>query len=215
MKKAYWILPFILVVLRCEAQKSDTVKNNNSFSIKYDITRLLPDMFGMKYGCICFGIEKNFNKKNSLGIDLGYITDYGETKSNGIGNISAKNVKGYYSNIEYRNYYKSTIRYKFYYGINFLYQKTKTEREELNGFNHYFINREVYASHIKTGIKMQFSNFIFDPEIGLGIRYIKSYTIDKKGTPDGTYEFPYNKIYDYGDKLFPSFNYNLKIGWLF
>lgn len=226
MRNTYLIISFFLLVTFCDAQKSDSISKNFSFCIKYDIIRLLPDVFGMKYGCICFGIESNFNKKNSIGIDLGYITDYGETKENGIGNISAKKIKGYYSNIEYRHYYKSTNRYKFYYGINFLYQKTKTERSEMiinstnylnviNSSNIYFVNREVYASHIKAGIKMEFSHFIFDPEFGFGLRYIKSATKNQKGSPDHTYEFPYNKVYDFGEKLFPSFNYNLKIGWLF
>lgn len=197
-----------------DVQKSDSIINNNSVIIKFDAIRLLPDVFGMNYGCICFGIEKNFNK-NSLEIDLGYITDYGETKGNGIGNISAKNVNGYYSNVEFRNYYKSTKRYKFYNGINFSYQKTKTAREELFNINYYYVNRAVYAAHINTGIRMHFSRFVFDPGIGFGIRYITSNTMDKKGTPEGDYELPYNKLYNSGDKLFPSFNYNLKIGWVF
>lgn len=226
MKNTYLAISFILLVTFCDAQKNDSIANNNFLSIKYDLVRLVPDVFGLKYGCICFGIESNFNKKNSVGIDLGYITDYGETKENGIGNISAKKIKGYYSSLEYRHYYKSTNKFKFYYGINLSYQKTKTEREEIlinssnylnviTSSNNYFVKREVSASHVKTGIKMQFSHFIVDPEIGFGLRYIKSATENQKGTPDYTYELPYNKVYDSGEKLFPSFNYNLKIGWLF
>lgn len=226
MKKTYLAITFIFLATFCAAQKNDSITNNNCLSVKYDIVRLLPDVFGMKYGCICLGIEYNFNKKNSVGIDLGYITDYEETKENGIGNISAKSVKGYYSNIEFRHYYKSTNRYNFYYGINFLYQNTKTEREEIiihssnylnvtTSKNIYFVNREVYASHIMSGIKIQFSHFVLDPEIGFGLRYIKSATENLKGSPDHTYELPYNKAYDAGEKLFPGFNYNLKVGWLF
>ena len=226
MKKIHLVLLFALFVSYCHAQKSDSVLNRAPFIIKYDIVRLLPDVLGMKYGCICFGFESHLNMKNSIGIDFGFITDYGPTKENGIGNISAKSIKGYYSNVEYRHYYKSTNRYKFYYGINLSYQKTKTERQEIlvnssnylmviTSSNNYFVGREVIATHFKAGIKKQFHHFVFDPEIGLGLRNIKSHTEHQKGAPDHTYELPYNKVYDSGEKLVPSFNYNLKIGWMF
>ena len=169
--------------------------------------------------------RKKINK-NSLGIDLGYIIYYGSPAKGDI-SIPVKNVKGFYSNIEYRHYYHQSKRYKFYYGVNFVYQNSKTTREEeiLNYtinppyatvfINNYIVVRELYAAHIKAGIRMQYHNFVFDPTIGIGVRYITSTAIDKVGTDNGEYEIPYNKPFDNGSKWFPSINYNFKIGYVF
>lgn len=195
--------------------KKDTVLNK--FSIKIDLLRFMPDMIGIKYGCLCVGMEQHFKIKNSINLDLGIVNDYGSTDGKKMFSIKAKSVSGYFLGLGYRRYYKDTKKAKFYLAFDGFAQNIKIEREEVyyNEFNTYVVDRSMFAFHIKYGIKIIYSHFVFDPSLGIGVRYIMSDAIGRKHNYNSSYELPYNKKLETGSKLFPSVNYNIKIGYTF
>jgi len=43
-------------------KKKDSLKEEKNTTIKFDVLRLFPEMIGIEYGNICFGVEKKLIK---------------------------------------------------------------------------------------------------------------------------------------------------------
>jgi hypothetical protein len=118
----------------------------------------------------------------------------------------------------------------YYLATNISYQNTKTDREENvidyiddNPFpnsqhyknNIYMVNRNVFALNIKFGYQcIKQYGLTIDYAIGLGAQYISSSSTNRI-EPNSDMDFPWKKMFDSGVGIYPSFIYQLKLGWAF
>ena len=116
----------------------------------------------------------------------------------------------------------------YYVAFHSSYQFTNTERKEtVIDFiddtqthpiyhykqNIYSIDRNALQLHLKIGYQsIKKYGLVVDYAVGFGIEYIYSSANNKFGD-NGTYEFFPKKLFDSGDGFFPSFVYQVRIGW--
>ena len=123
----------------------------------------------------------------------------------------------------------------YYVAANVSYQNTQTKRQETvvdyiddvpfpnqtyYKSNIYTVNRNVYALNLKIGyncIKKQ--GFTIDYAVGLGAQYVSSSSKNRIGTdndwPNSEKDIYGKKLFDHGDGIYPSFVYQVKLGWAF
>jgi hypothetical protein len=106
------------------------------------------------------------------------------------------------------------------------FQSTVTERREtvdtyigndqfIYWQNYYSVNRDVYALNVKFGYQcIKKGGITVDYAVGLGGQYISSSSDDVIGRHNGN-DIPWNKPFDRGCKLYPSFIYQVRVGWGF
>ncbi|MEN8224745.1 MAG: hypothetical protein ABFS05_05225, partial [Bacteroidota bacterium] len=132
--------------------------------------------------------------------------------------ITTEKTNGYLLSAETRHYIfpgKQTLS-GFHLGPQIIYQYTKSEMMETydGGIeNSYQVYRHLLAAHAMAGYQLRIAGPVFfNPSLGLGFRYISSRNENKKGPDSGQHEYPYDKDYESGNKWFPSFTVNIKIG---
>jgi hypothetical protein len=115
----------------------------------------------------------------------------------------------------------------YYVAVHSSYQFTKTIRDETvvdfrddnspfrlhYKVNNYSVNRNSLQLHLKFGYQsIKKYGLVVDYAVGFGFEYLSSSAFNKLG--DSTkHEVLRNKLFDTGDGLFPSFVYQVRIGW--
>jgi len=192
-------------------------EKSKSYLIKYDLISLLGDQVTNSMG-IQIGSEIFLTANGSLEADVMIIfpcSSCGKPYTS----IKTEKTNGFTLSAAYRYYFYSGVKPSsgFHIGPQALYQYTVSELSETydDGIpNSYHVYRNMGCLHAMTGYQICIAGpLYFDPVIGLGLRYISSYNRGKKGEGSGQFEFPYNKDFETGSKLFPSVTINLKIGF--
>lgn len=121
----------------------------------------------------------------------------------------------------------------YYYAIHSFYQYSETVRQEtvveydnINPFpnnehyiqNLYTVYRSSYGLNIKFGYQcIKKYGLTVDYAIGIGAQYISSYSVNRLGLdtdwPEQQREIFTNKLFDKGAGVYPSFIYEVLIGW--
>lgn len=225
MQKVVTIIILILIAKSTFSQDTLTISNKRTpfFALKWSPLKLLTGDWVTNSRAIQVGGEYILKSKYSVEQDIGYIFN-GNKENIGILTVGIETIKGIRSETQVKQYFSQNYSKLegVFIGIHFLYQITKATRTETVGNystgyykNNYDVYRNVLGSHIMLGWQIILkSNLVFELEGGIGARYISSKPLNRK-EENGTYEFPYHKIYDKGEKLFPSVTGSLKIGWAF
>jgi hypothetical protein len=123
----------------------------------------------------------------------------------------------------------------YYVAANVSYQNTQTKRQEtivdyiddVPYANHthykanvYKVDRNVYALNIKIGYNcIKKRGFTIDHAVGLGAQYISSSSKNRMGNdtdwPNSERDIYGKKMFDNGSGIYPSFIYQIKLGWAF
>lgn len=123
----------------------------------------------------------------------------------------------------------------YYVAANITYQNTLTDRQEtvidyIDNIpfpntshykqNIYTVDRTVYSANIKFGYQcIKKYGLTVDYAVGIGAQYISSSSKNRIGTdkswPNSENDFPWEKLFDHGDGIYPNFIYQLKFGWAF
>ena len=164
------------------------------------------------------GIEFKINKKLSFDQNFSYIMPCGD--NGGYLMLTVDKIKGLRSDSEIKQYLNNRNNSTgFYLATHLLYQYTKATTN-FHADNDEKVYRNLIALHEKIGWQsISKKGFVVDVAIGLGIRYAYSKSNYTKNYSDIFNEFTptywYHKPYEYGNKLFFSFNSSFKIGWVF
>lgn len=177
------------------------------------------DNFWIEVG---YGRILNRSASQLFDLKVGLIAYSKSVEGGLLSQINAKNTKGFNINIEHR----IILINKFYYSTNLFYQNTTTIRDGeidyqkskyLND-NNYKVIRNVYCVQPKIGFQFinKKNNMYTDVGLGIGIRYIQSYSINKINKDiDSGYETFANKEFDRGAKLAQKISLQIKIGYNF
>lgn len=123
----------------------------------------------------------------------------------------------------------------YYLAANVSYQNTQTKRQETvvdyiddvpypshthYKDNIYTVDRNVYALNIKIGYNcIKKGGFTIDHAVGFGAQYISSSSKNRIGTdtnwPNSERDIYGKKLFDKGSGIYPSFVYQVKLGWAF
>lgn len=188
----------------------------NGFIIKYDVISLLGDQVSNSSG-IRLGAEVRSGNNRTLVFDAMFIfpcKSCGET----FYAVETEKTVGFMVSADHRFWlYAGKQAFSgFHVGPRLAYQYTQAEMYETydNGVpNNYFVYRNMGTFHLMAGYQLCIAGpLYFDPELGIGLRYISSWHKGKIGNDPGQHEIPYDKEYDSGSKWFPSFDFNIKIG---
>ncbi|MCF6185211.1 MAG: hypothetical protein L3J56_11455 [Bacteroidales bacterium] len=173
---------------------------------------------------IPLGIEIKINKKLNFYQGFTYIMPAIKDNVNSIIYFRKREdkINGIRTDSELKRYFKSNTYKGFYLSTHFLYQYTDVSTVT-GGYQRTY--RNLFALHEKIGwqtiIKNGFffnNGFVFDVAIGFGVRYDYSqtnYSNQLSTFNERSLLYPYNKIYQYGSKWFPSVNGSFKIGHAF
>ena len=190
--------------------------NKMDFIIKYEFISLLGDQVTNSMG-FQLGAELQLKEKQSLTFDAMYIFSC-QSCQGAFTRIYTESTHGYMLGSEYRFYLVSEDQKisGFYLGPQILFQHTKSVlRETYDGGidNQYQVYRDLMAAHVMTGYQLRITGpLYFNPAVGVGIRFVNSRTLNKKGTDSGQHEFPYDKDFESGSKWFPGINACIKLG---
>ncbi len=210
------------------SQEVDSAKfTNRKSSIFLNTSSLvIGDIWNVNIKWITMGYERDFAKKLSINFSAGFAFHFPENKNSMTSIPFVKKSKGFDLSPEIKKYVKNNI----YIGAQLYFQHTLTSRTQdvldyityipIETYHYktinYSVNRTAIAVHVKLGKKYTFKNgILIDNSIGLGVRYINSYSTGKKEFQSTSYEIPYNKPFDNGNAFFPSFVYHLKVGYSF
>jgi hypothetical protein len=183
---------------------------------KYDFISLLGDQVSNSMG-VQLGTEMKIKKGQSFALDAMYIFPCKSCQGS-YTRINTESTYGYMMAAEYRFYLVNGNQSLsgFYLGPQILFQHTKSVLRETydSGIdNQYQVYRNLMATHVMTGYQLRITGpLYFNPAVGVGIRFVFSRTLNKKGTDSGQHEYPYNKNFESGSKWFPGFNACLKLG---
>jgi hypothetical protein len=184
--------------------------------LKYDVISLLGDQVSNSTG-IRLGAEIKNPGNRSLEFDAMFI--FPCTSCGGAYyTVETEKTVGFMVSADRRFWlYSGRQAFSgFHVGPRLAYQYTQAEMYETydNGTpNTYFVYRNMGTLHVMAGYQLCIAGpLYFDPELGIGLRYISSWNKDKKGNDPGQHEFPYDKDYESGSKWFPSFDFNIKLG---
>jgi hypothetical protein len=213
MKKS--LIPFLLISLLNLINLS-AQNNKMDFLIKYDFISLLGDQVTSSMG-FQLGAELHIREKQSLSMDAMYIFPC-QSCQGAYTRINTESTYGYMLASEYRFYLLGGDHQisGLYLGPQILFQHTKSvlrETYESGVDNQYQVYRNLMAAHVMTGYQFRISGpLFFNPALGVGIRFVNSRNLNKKGTDSGQHEFPYDKDFESGSKWFLGFNACIKLG---
>jgi hypothetical protein len=167
---------------------------------------------------IMLGFEHLLNQNSSVAFDAMYIfpcSACGKPYTS----ITTDKTNGFSLSGEYRLYLVPGKQEAtgFHLGPQVYYQYTIADMPETydgGKENIYQVYRCLLATHVMAGYQLPLIGpFVFNPSIGLGFRFISSRNENKSGNDSGQHEFLYNKEYESGSQWFPSFKFNIKIGF--
>lgn len=216
-------LQFFILPLYAECQSKDSLASEKKNIIYVLPTAVGGDLFwDLNNFWIEMGYGRLLNGKHLVDIKIGTIVYSKTTFGDLLSEISAKYSKGYNINIEY----KILLKRRFYFSSNLFYQMTITTREkefdrEVHKYisdNSYSVVRNVYCVYPKIGYQfVNGKNHIFtDIGLGIGARYIHSYSINKINTNiNSGYETFSMKEFDRGSKIAQKFYLQIKVGYNF
>ena len=188
----------------------------NGLIIKYDVISLLGDQVSNSAG-IRLGAEVRNGSNRSLVFDAMFIFPC-QSCGGAYYTVETEKTVGFMVSADHRFWlYSGKKAFSgFHVGPRLAYQYTRAEMYETydNGTpNNYFVYRNMGTIHVMAGYQLWIAGpLYFNPELGIGLRYISSWHKDKKGGEPGQHEFPYDKDYESGSKWFPSFDFNIKLG---
>ncbi len=200
---------------------------SNDYIIKFSALDLLTG-FLYQSSTIQFGLEKGISKNFSINTEIGY--SFHINRKADILSIALDNSSGFTFETEVRNYIDNNPSSYTgnYFSISFLYRYLDAKDHHsvflgvdedrpwitYNSNEQYSIFRNEYAFHINYGYQnISISGFTSDFSIGIGLRYISSRTFSAYPISFIDYEFPYNKPFGKGSKLFFSGTAAIRIGW--
>ncbi len=188
----------------------------NACIIKYDVISLLGDQVTTSMG-VGLGVELMVGSDQSLSTDVMYIfpcKSCGEAYTK----IETEKTVGFMVSADY-SFYLIPGKHPFsgfHLGPRLAYQYTRSDMYETyqNGVpNTYQVHRNMLSAHAMAGYQFRIAGpLYFDPALGFGVRYISSWSENKKGDDPGQHEFPYDKDFESGAKWFPSFDISIQLG---
>ncbi|MEE4255447.1 MAG: hypothetical protein V2I47_00270 [Bacteroidales bacterium] len=212
--KKFNILVIIMFIAFHPIWSQEGVKNG--FIIKYDVISLLGDQVSNSAG-IRLGAEARNGSNMTLAFDAMFIFPC-KSCGGAYYTVETEKTVGFTVSADHRFWlYAGKQAFSgFHVGPRLAYQYTRAEMHKTydNGIpNNYSVYRNMGTFHVMTGYQLRIAGpLYFDPELGIGLRYISSWHKDKKGSEPGQHEFPYDKDYESGSKWFPSFDLNIKLG---
>lgn len=213
MKRTYIIL---LALLSINMIQVNAQSNKMDLFLKYDLVSLLGDQVTNSMG-VQLGMEIFHKESRSIAVDAMFIFPC-RSCQNPYTRISTESTFGFMISGEYRYYLLNGNHSPggFHLGPQILYQHTKSEmRETYEGGieNQYQVYRDLMAAHVMAGYQLRITGpLYFNPAVGIGIRFVSSRNQNKKGSDSGQHEYPYDKDFESGSKLFPGININIKLG---
>ncbi|MCF8229441.1 MAG: hypothetical protein K9G58_09210 [Bacteroidales bacterium] len=220
---------FLILVLSSmpilmKAQEKNEKPDQFDWVVKFNIYgSIAGDMVTNSSG-MAFGVEKNLNNHLSFQQFFTYIFRNNALKGE-IGVVSVEKINGIRSGSQLRYYIQKDKPdlIGVYIGPELMYQYTRAKRNQShyvngpNGYvisNDYYVNRNQFNLHFVIGYQGRiFKKLLIENSIGLGLRFVTSNSVDKIDSGGSENEFLYSKEYDTGDKIFPSVNFKLCLGW--
>ncbi len=213
------------------AQQIDAV-NMRKLVITTSALEYLP--IRLNAGNFNLGAEMYIANNYSVYANAGVIQSYGSSGGNWL-QLSAQSTSGFKLQFEGRRYlnrhkifdpavllfWPHIFQYKsqslentgYYISLHSAYQQTSTSRTETQ--NDYMVERSAIGMHVIIGYQsIKIYGLVIDYSVGLGGQYISSNSKDKLGSNTDN-DWPWNKNYDEGSGIFPSFVYQVRIGWGF